>query len=98
MDSSPGGSFVHGILQEEYWSGLPCPPSGDLPDPVIEPAAHVSPALTCKFFTTEPPGKPFDTYIYVCVCVCVCVCVYVYIHIYIYAEALFSLKNPKTRA
>ena len=37
MDCSPPGSPVHGILQQEYWSGLPCPPPGDLPDPGIEP-------------------------------------------------------------
>ena len=40
----------------EYWSGLPLPPSGDLPDPGIEP---VSPALAGRFFTTEPLGKPY---------------------------------------
>ena len=44
-----------GILQQEYWSGLPCPPPGDLPDPGIKP---VSPALTGGFFTTEPLQKP----------------------------------------
>ena len=38
-----------------YWSGLPFPPPGDLPDPGIEPA---SPALAGGFFTTEPLGKP----------------------------------------
>ena len=30
MDCSPPGSCVHGILQQEYWSGLPCPPPGNL--------------------------------------------------------------------
>ena len=37
-DSSVHGihSSVHGILQEEYWSGLPFPPPGDLPSPGIE--------------------------------------------------------------
>jgi len=43
---------------QEYWSGLPFPLPGDLPDPGIEP---VSPALADGFFTTEPPGKPFFT-------------------------------------
>ena len=47
MDCSPPGSSDHGILQEEYWSGLPCP-SPDLPDPGIEPE---SPALAGGFFT-----------------------------------------------
>ena len=36
VDCSPPGSSVHGILQEERWSGLPCPPPGELPDPGIE--------------------------------------------------------------
>ena len=44
-----------GLLGQEYWSGLPFPPSGDLPDPGMEPA---SPVLASGFFTTEPPGKP----------------------------------------
>ena len=39
--------------RQEYWSGLPCPPSGDLPDPGIEPAFLMSPALAGGFFTTR---------------------------------------------
>ena len=41
--------------KQKYWSGLPFPPPGDLPNPVIKP---VSPALAGGFFTTELPGKP----------------------------------------
>ena len=33
-------------------------PSGDLPDPGIEPKSLVSPVLAGRFFTTEPPGNP----------------------------------------
>ena len=33
MDCSPLGSSIHGISQQEYWSGLPCPPPGDHPNP-----------------------------------------------------------------
>ena len=33
----PPGSSVHGMLRQESWSGLSCPPLGDLPDPGIEP-------------------------------------------------------------
>ena len=40
---------------KEYWSGLPFPPPGHLPDPRIAPT---SPALAGGFFTTEPRGKP----------------------------------------
>ena len=42
--------------KQEYWNGLSFPSSGDLPDPGIEPE---SPALAGRFFTVEPPGKPF---------------------------------------
>ena len=48
-------SLTTGFPRQEYWSGLPFPPPGDLSDPEIEPA---SPALAGRFFTTEPPGKP----------------------------------------
>ena len=44
-----------GFPRQEYWSGLPFPPPGDLPDPGIEPT---SPALAGGVFITEPPGKP----------------------------------------
>ena len=43
--------------RQEYWSGLPFPSPGDLPDPGIEPT---SPALAGRFFTTAPPGKPME--------------------------------------
>ena len=46
-----------GFLRKDHWSGLPCPPPGDLPIPGIEPASSVSPALTGEFFTTEPSGN-----------------------------------------
>ena len=54
-DCSPPGSSVHGILQARYWSGLPFPSPGDLPDPGIKPR---SPALQADTLTSEPPGKP----------------------------------------
>ena len=43
-----------GLPRQEYWSGLPFPSPGDLPDPEIEPASPVSPALADGFFTTKP--------------------------------------------
>ena len=58
MDCSlPGCS--KGLFRQEYWSGLPFPTPGDLPNPGTEPASPVSPARAGGFFTTEPPGKPF---------------------------------------
>ena len=47
--------------RQEYWSGLPFPPSGDLPDPRIEVTSLASPALAGGFFTTELPGKSHTT-------------------------------------
>ena len=44
-----------GFSRQEYWSGLPFPSPGDLPDPGIKP---ISPALAGRFFTTKPPGSP----------------------------------------
>ena len=43
--------------RQEYWSGLPFPTAGDLPDPGIKPTSLVSPALEGGFLTTNTPGK-----------------------------------------
>ena len=45
-----------GFTRQEYWSGVPFPPPGDLPSPGTELASS---ALADRFFTTEPLGKPF---------------------------------------
>ena len=42
-----------GFSRQEYWSGLPCPPPWDLPDPGIETTSLKSPALAGGFFTTS---------------------------------------------
>ena len=44
-----------GFSRQEYWSGLPFPFPGDLPNPGIEPG---SPALLADALSSEPPGKP----------------------------------------
>ena len=44
-----------GFSRQEYWSGLPFPSPGDLPDPGIEPGF---PALQAEALPSEPPGKP----------------------------------------
>ena len=44
-----------GFCRQEYWSGLPFPTPGDLPDPGIKPESSV---FAGRFFTTEPPEKP----------------------------------------
>ena len=47
-----------GFRRQEYWSGLPFPGPGDLPDSGIEPVSLASPSLACDFFTTVPLGSP----------------------------------------
>ena len=48
-------SLSMGFPRQKYWSGLPFPSPGDLPDPGIEPASSM---LAGRFCTTESPGKP----------------------------------------
>ena len=62
IDCSLTGSSLYGISRQNYWSGLPVPSPGDLPDPGIEP---MSPALAGRFFIVEPPGKPHRS-LYIC--------------------------------
>ena len=46
-------SLSMGFSRQEYWSGLPCPSLGDLPDPGIEAVSLIFPALASGFFTTS---------------------------------------------
>ena len=56
IDCSPPGFSVHEDSPgQEYWSGLPCPAPGDLPNPRIKPR---SPALQADSLPSESPGKP----------------------------------------
>ena len=55
MDWSPPGFSVHGFSRQEYWSGLPFPSPGDLPDPGIKPR---SPALQADFYHLSHQGSP----------------------------------------
>ena len=47
-----------GFSRQKYWSGLPCPPPGDLPNPGMEPR---SPALQADSLSPETPGNPKNT-------------------------------------
>ena len=61
--------------RQEYWSGLPWPPLGDLPDPGIKRMSlNVYLHWQAGSLPLVAPGKPM--------CVCVCVCIYIYIYIY----------------
>ena len=56
-----------GFSRQEHWSGLPCPPPGDLPDPGIEPESLTSPTLAAGFLTTsatwESPLSIFQSFL-----------------------------------
>ena len=65
MDYSPPGPSVHGVSQQEYWSRLPFPSRGGLPDVGIKPMSPASPASPGGFFTTEPPESPAPVYRYI---------------------------------
>ena len=52
------------FFRQEYWSGLPFPPPGDLPDAGIKSMSPVSAALAGRFFTSEPSGKLLVRYHY----------------------------------
>ena len=58
----PLDSLSMEFSRQEYWTGFPFPPPGDLLNPGVEP---VSPTLATRFFTTDPPGKP------ICMCICI---------------------------
>ena len=62
-----------GFSRQEPWSGVPCPPRGDLPHPGIESLSLVSPAQAVGSLLLGPPGKP---HLIICVCI--------YIHIYMF--------------
>ena len=49
-----------GFSRQEYWTGLPCPPPGDLHNPGLKPRP---PALQVDSLPSEQPGKPFKLYI-----------------------------------
>ena len=51
IDCSPQAPLSMGFSRQEHWSGLPCPPPGDLPDPRIRAKSLMPPASAGGFFT-----------------------------------------------
>ena len=58
MDWSHQAPLSMGFSRQECWSGLPCPPSGNLPNPGIKCTSLMSPASGSLWLV--PPGKPTD--------------------------------------
>ena len=89
MDHSLQACLSIGFSRQKYWSGLPWPPSGDLPNPRIEPESLLSPALAGRFFATSAWEA---RRVSMCVCVYTCVFeIYIYIwewEIQIYVEGV----------
>ena len=52
-----------GFSRQEYWSGLPCPLPGDLPDPGIKPMSLMFPALAGGFFTTSTTWEAISSFV-----------------------------------
>ena len=83
-------SLSMGFSRKEYSGGLPCPPPEDLPDPGIELASFMPPALAGSFFITRATWEDYckeymvltqGIHVYVCVYVCICIDMYIYPHI-----------------
>ena len=62
MDCSQPGSSVHGILQARKLEWVAIPSTGDIPDPGIEPAFPVFPALAVRFFITSATWETLRPY------------------------------------
>ena len=54
----PQALLPMGFSRQEYWSGLPCPPPGDLPNPGTEPESPLSPALQAVSLLLSHQGNP----------------------------------------
>ena len=61
MDRRLQAPVIMGFSRQEYWSGLPFPPPGDLPNSGMEPASPIAPALADRFFTTSAPWEAPST-------------------------------------
>ena len=93
MNSSPSGSPTMEFSKQEYWSGLPFPSPGDLPNPGIEPGLS---ALQADSLPVEPPGKSkykiYFIYIYILhIYIKLYNLYYLYKYIYIYTK--YKIRN-----
>ena len=82
MDYSLQGSLSMGFFRQEYWRELPCPSTGDLPNPGREPLSLTSPILAGRFFITSTTWEAMYIYtIYICICTHIYTYVYTHTHI-----------------
>ena len=84
-----------GFSRQEYWSGLPCPPPGDLPDPRIRPMSCMSPALAGRFFTTSATWEAYFIYLfYYFILFFNFTILYWFFHISTWIRHVFPILNP----
>ena len=74
------------LPRHEYWSGLPFPSPGHLPNPGVKLA---SPELQADSLPTEPLGK--TPYVNICLCICMCIYMGMRIYICVYISVCISL-------
>ena len=82
-----------GFSRQKYYSGLPHPPSGDLPDPGIEPTSLTSLALAGGFFTTSTTWEAPKSNIAFCYIQVLKVETYIYTYMYIYNSFVLKSKT-----
>ena len=63
MYCCPPGSYAHAVSQARYWSGLPCPPPGDLPNTGIKPRSSALQAVSLPLSHQARPPSPLVPYI-----------------------------------
>ena len=82
-----------GFSRQGYWSGMPFPPPGDLPDPGIKPVSLRSPVLAGGFFTTGTTCEgPLSVCVYVNFFVCISACMF-HLHLYTCIFIYINLYN-----
>ena len=83
-----------GFSRQKYWSGLPFPTPGDLPNTGFKPLSPESPALQADSLLLSYWGSPimYSIYVYTCVCMCVSIfstCVYILYIVYMCVYVLY---------
>ena len=81
-DCGPPVSSAHGISQAQYWSGMPCPPPGDLPDPGMELASPAAPALQVDTLPLRHQGSSWASD--------VCTNAHIYVGLYMFVLILMA--------
>ena len=83
-----------GFSRQDYWSGFPCPPPGDLFNPGIEPASLTSLALEGRFLTT---GTTWEAHVLHVLYISIHTCMYVFMCVRTHTCAcVFGLASVKT--